>query len=402
MAPEGSSQCNDCPAGEVPSVDKSVCVTCPGGQYASGGKCVKDAPPGANNENAVEGILANNGTPFYIMAIMVVLAGGLGFAVHSSKKMVPGVLILPDTAHVLHFMLNSAGMMSELVLGVAVVSSGMKQLVPFGVMLLLSRVVVGVTPGVMVFTSIFSGSKVPSVDEATGKKALKYYICGDVIVGSSKLYVAVLTLAVIEPTLLAFLPWYDTEMARAARFPTLSFMKRVYIFEMLQLLVTLAAQLCIIFQTHGDGGTFGIIVIMNVCFSAIMLGVKGFDMFLKWGLLRGAAKDEDCEAARNAWKKVQKERSAADDGVELSDVYDDGSEAAADGGSRGNTFVSNNPMHTTSPEATAMEGEERQGLLALFVTREEQHRDREELRQKIQLLERRQDSLERDAQGTIV
>ena len=73
-------------------------------------------------------------------------------------------------------------------------------------MLLLSRVLVGVMPGVMVFTSIFSGSKVPSVDEATGKKALKYYICGDVIVGSSKLYVAVLTLAVIGPTLLAFLP----------------------------------------------------------------------------------------------------------------------------------------------------------------------------------------------------
>ena len=46
--------------------------------------------------------------------------------------------------------------------------------VPFGVMLLLSRVVVGVTPGLVVFASIFSGSKVPLVDETTGKKALKY------------------------------------------------------------------------------------------------------------------------------------------------------------------------------------------------------------------------------------
>ena len=103
-------------------------------------------------------------------------------------------------------MLNSAGMMSELVLGITVMSSGLKQLVPFGVMLLLSRVVVGVTPGLVVFASIFSGSKVPLVDETTGKKALKYYINGDVIVANSKLYVAVLTLAVIEPTLLAFLP----------------------------------------------------------------------------------------------------------------------------------------------------------------------------------------------------
>jgi uncharacterized membrane protein len=206
------------------------------------------------------------------------------------------------------------------------------------------------------------------------------------------------------------LPWYDTDISRIARFPTLEFMKRVYLFEILQLMVTLAAQLGIVFQTQGDGGTFGIIVIMNVAFSVIMLGVKGFDMFLKWGLLRGAAKDEDCEAAQKAWKKIQKERSG-DNGVELSNVYD-GAEATADGDPPRNTFMSDNPMHTTSPGATAMEGEEgeREGLLAVFVTREEQHRDRQELReemrqelrQEIQRLERRQDSLERDAQGAIV
>ena len=143
-------------------------------------------------------------------------------------------------------------------------------------------------------------------------------------------------------------------MSRAARFPTVKFMKRVYLFEVLQLIVTLAAQLCIVFQTQGDGGTFGIIVIMNVAFSVIMLGVKGFDMFLKWGLLRGAAKDEDCEAAQKAWKKIQKERSG-DNGVELSNVYDD-AEATADGDPRRNTFMSDNPMHTISPGATATEG----------------------------------------------
>jgi hypothetical protein len=328
-------------------------------------------------------------------------------------------------------MLNSAGMLTELILSVAVMSSSNEKLAGFGVMLLLSRLVVGATPGVMVFASIFSGSKVPLVDETTGKKALKYYINGDVIVANSKLYVAVLTLAVIEPTLLAFLPWYDTDMSRIARFPTLEFMKRVYLFEILQLMVTLAAQLGIVFQTQGDGGTFGIIVIMNVAFSVIMLGVKGFDMFLKWGLLRGAAKDEDCEAAQKAWKKIQKERSG-DTGVELSNVYDD-AEATADGAPKRDTLFMSNPMHTTPPGATTTEegereeegeGEEREGLLALFATREElyrdreelrqeqhrdreelrqeQHRDREELREEIQRLKRRQDSLEREAQGTIV
>jgi hypothetical protein len=180
-------------------------------------------------------------------------------------------------------------------------------------------------------------------------------------------------------------------------------MKKVYIFEMLQLLVTLVAQVGIIFQTQGEeGGTFGIIVVMNVCFSAVMLCMKGFDMFLKWGLLRGAAKDEDCAAAQKAWKKIQKERSG-DNGVELSNVYDD-AEATADGGPRRNTFMSDNPMHTTiSPGATATvtegeEGEEREGLLAVFATREELR----QMQQEVQRLERRQDSLEREAQGAVV
>jgi hypothetical protein len=47
----------------------------------------------------------------------------------------------------------------------------------------------------------------------------------------------------------------------------------------------------IIFLTQGDeAGTFGIVVVMNVAFFGIMLLMKGFDMFLKWGLLRGASK----------------------------------------------------------------------------------------------------------------
>ena len=110
-------------------------------------------------------------------------------------------------------------------------------------------------------------------------------------------------------------------------------------------------------------------------------------------------------------------------------MYDD-AEATADGAPRRNKFMSDNPMHTISPGAAAVTegegGEEREGLLAVFVTREEQHRDREELRQElrqelqqelrqelqqelrqemrqeIQRLERRQDSLEREAQGAIV
>jgi hypothetical protein len=357
-------------------------VACPGGEKANSGLCVKTN----NNENAVEGVLANNGMPFYIIAIIVVILGGLGFAVHGSKKMVPDVLLLPDIQHVAQFMLNSGGMMSEIVLAIAVITSGRKDIEIFGYVLVASRVIVGATPGVMVFSSIFSGKKVPLVDETTGKKELKYFINGDVIVANGKLYVVMLALSVLEPTLLMFLPWYETDMSRMARFPTVAFMKRVYLFETLQLMVTLAAQLGIIFQTQGeDGGTFGIIVVMNVAFSAIMLGVKGFDMFLKWGLLRGASKNEDCKAAQNAWKNVQKERSGDGSGnregagLELSSLYSGGEGDNESGGTPLRSSFVSNPM-LLAPAATA-EGEgEGDALLARFATREQVAEVREDVR----------------------
>jgi len=395
VAPEGSNQCTDCPDDQVPSSDKSECVSCPEGETATSGLCVKDSKDGvdaSNSEDKLEGVLANNGTPFYIMAILVVMLGGLGFAVHGSKKMVPDVLILSEAAHLLPFMLNSAGMMSEMVLATAVVSSGDQSLLPFGIMLVASRVIVGATPGVMVFSSIFSGKDVPLVDETTGKKALKYFINGDVIVANSKLYVFMLALSVLEPTLLAFLPWYETEISSITRFPTLQFMKRVYFFETLQLMVTLAAQLGIIFQTQvKEGGTFGIIVIMNVAFSGFMLLVKGSDMALKWLVLRGAGKDEDCEAAKNAWKKVEKERSG--EGIELGNVYDRAEDAA--GTPRRDTFTQN-PMLLENAISTARareEEEQEESLLSRFRTEWETRMQAVEDRQSH--IETRQDLFER-------
>jgi hypothetical protein len=301
-------------------------VSCPEGETATSGLCVKNSKDGvdASSGDKLEGVLANNGTPFYIMAIIVVMLGGLGFAVHGTKKMAPGVLLLSEATHLLLFMLNSAGLMSEIVLATAVLSSGDQPLLPFGIMLLLSRMVVGVTPGLTVCASIFSGKDVPLVDETTGKKALKYFIDSDVIVANSKLYVFMLALSMFEPTLLALLPWYETEMSNVARFPTLEFMKQVYVFEVLQLVITLAAQIGITVLTQGDGGTAGILVIMNVVFSVITLFLKGCDMVLKWGLLRGASKNEDCEAAQEARKRVvQLERSVEEAGFSIDSVYSD-------------------------------------------------------------------------------
>jgi hypothetical protein len=240
-------------------------------------------------------------------------------------------------------------------------------------MLFASRLLIGVVPGLTVFMSIFSGKYVDLVDATTGKKALKYYINVDVIVANSKLYVAMLALAIFEPTLLAFLPWYDTEMSQIARFPTITIMRQVYVFEVLQLLVTLAAQLGIIFHTQGDGGTFGIVAIMNVVFSGLMLCLKGFDMFLKWGVLRGASKNTDCEAAQKAWKQTQGARRRVSASLEFTDMYRDRTAEEGESSSRdtipaADSFVPNPMLNNITGSSTRGEGaaspEEHEGLLA--------------------------------------
>ena len=55
------------------------------------------------------------------MAILVVAIAWLGYAIHSTKKQKVGLLLLPDKEHVLQFGLNSAGLISELILGIVLV-----------------------------------------------------------------------------------------------------------------------------------------------------------------------------------------------------------------------------------------------------------------------------------------
>jgi hypothetical protein len=391
VAAEGSTKCSDCPAGEVPAPDKSACVTCPDGEYASGGVCVKEA---STNDNAVEGMLSNSGAPFFIMGILVVVLGALGFAVYSSKKGVADVHLLPDKEHVIQFMVNSGGFISEMILGISVVGSGVQQILGYGIMLLASRLLIGVTPGVMVFASIFSGDDIDLEDKETGEKVLKYYINSDVIMANSKLYVAVLSLSIVEPTLVVYLPWYDTEMSRIARFPTMKFMKIVYCFEFAQMLMTLVAQIGITVMTQGNDGTFGIVVIMNVVFSGLMLCSKGFYMFLNWGLLRGASKDEDSEAMRKRWKKMQRDRTRKTEGLELGAVYDgenEEDENATDGIPARNSYISN-PLLLNIAAASSVSSQEHERLLARFRVVDDRM---EAMVEEMQTIESRTENLEK-------
>jgi hypothetical protein len=172
------------------------------------------------------------------------------------------------------------------------------------------------------------------------------------------------------------MPWYSTEMSRAAKYPTLSFLKMNYLFEILQLSVTLAAQLGIILSTEGQGtGTFTAIVVMNVAYSSLMLCLKIVDMYLKWSLLRGAAKSEDCPAAQEAWKKASgtvgagagDKDSGADSGDASSSSLEMGTLHARPGAagssmsasvrdSNDGSTLTANPMHHVTPTIAAGSG----------------------------------------------
>jgi hypothetical protein len=297
FAKPGSYECKECSNEQVPTVDGGGCVACADDEYITGFQCVKQLSGG----NAYEGVLANNGTPFYIMAILVVALGALGYAISVSKIHVPGLLQLQPREHIIQFAMNSAGLISELILSIAVMSSGNDTVVGYGVIMLLSRLLVAIAPGLMVFRVMFFGGD--AIDK-TGGKSLKYYMNGDIVVANSKLYTVALFLGLFDAPLLSFLPWYESEFSLASKFPTSKFMVTCYAFKLAQLILTLIAQIGIIVVSSRAGNTtdpvFTAIVVLNIVFSCFMVILRSMEMMLKWGLVNGSNKSEESGAANAA------------------------------------------------------------------------------------------------------
>jgi hypothetical protein len=225
----------------------------------------------------------------------------LSVVVHNSKNHDEDSLLqVPLVQHVVKFSLSYAGVISELILCVGVLGARSATVWIYGIALLLSRVVLAAPPGVLLMYAIFCGGEA-SVDEQ-GRRTFKYYLDTTVVTKNTKIYVGVIVLGLFEPPLLAFLPWYRTEFSEAAQFPTLGIMRLCYGFKVLQLVVTLTAQVgLLVLQVHsaeGTDNTAGTIIILNVTFTCINAVFKGFEMFLKSSVLRGTTKSNDCEAAR--------------------------------------------------------------------------------------------------------
>jgi hypothetical protein len=295
---EGSDSkdaCLECPSKNnmVANEQKSGCVVCADGEYASGGDCLKDL----NQGSAIAGVFANEGTPFYVLVIVVLLIAMLSIVVHSSKEKDHALLQLPIGEHLGKFALGYAGVMSELILCAGVLSSGLSSVRIYGLLLLLSRIVVSVPPGAMLMYAIFCSSKL--VDESTGEKTFKYYLDVDTVTKNTKTYMMVIVLGLFEPPLLAFLPWYESEFSVASGFPSLRLMRLCQFFKVLQLVVTLVAQVGLLMAQRGyTDNTAGTIIILNVTFTCVAASIKGFEMFLKSSVLMGAAKSDDSETAK--------------------------------------------------------------------------------------------------------
>lgn len=232
----------------VPNQARDKCVSCNDGEKANQGICIADVTSGS----AINGVLSNNGTPLYVMAIMTVVLASLGLLIHNSKEKVQHLLHQPLAKHMLQFALPSASIMSELILAGSILVSGITQLIVPGVLIMSSRLILGVFPGLYVgYVILFSS--LPSVDSETQTKTFRYFLDIKVTFEYSKPYAVLLLLACLEPPLLSFLPWFQSEFSNVALFPTMGLLRACYTFKFLQLIVTFTGQLMILSYQFTQG-----------------------------------------------------------------------------------------------------------------------------------------------------
>ena len=83
VAGEGAFQCTECDSSknEVPDKHQGACVECSDGEKARNGVCMVIS----NQDQAIQGVFANNGLPFYILIIVALAFGFLGVMIYYDK-----------------------------------------------------------------------------------------------------------------------------------------------------------------------------------------------------------------------------------------------------------------------------------------------------------------------------
>lgn len=220
----------------------------------------------------------------------------------------------------------------------------------------------------MVAYSLTRSTK-PHVDPQSGAKSLQYYVETKKIFMSSKIYTALCILALFDPLLLSFLPWYSSSFSDVSLFPTLSNMKMCLFVKLLQLLLTFVSQIMVaVYDEHQrTDSNFKALLYLNLALSGLTFLVKMAEACMKRGLLAGSGLSEESEAADEAAREqpVLKEGEIASSQggaenetstmfVELADIYPITEDAIS---TNDGLLMEENPMHTTEDNEVAASSE---------------------------------------------
>ena len=303
----------------------SVCTPCDDG-YITESK-------GANDcfaSSSVKGVFANKGAPFYVLAILSTLAGGLGLALFYNKMAYDsdpesldarGVLVQqPLTKHISACFFGTAGFLSELVLAFFALQSGLIQMRVPASMLLISRFLVASVPTLILIFVLVIGR---SVDRSTSTPTTpndeipveigiavqqvpshrldsKFFLHEKLLFTNSKLYVMLLLLALFEPPVISLMPWYLSPFVEVAGFPNMAHLQLFSGAKFAQIVITSVAQIMIgtSVQNRSTGVAFLLLLYLNIIFSVVTFFFRIAEFALKWNILQESDLSDDVSASR--------------------------------------------------------------------------------------------------------
>merc|ERR1711871_836731 len=196
---------------------------------------------------------------------------------------------------------------------------GISDLKAPGIVLFVSRFVVAPTPGLWIaFDTLVSSA--PLIDEESENKRSKYYVHTPLLFSNSKIYAFLLLLSLFEPPLISFLPWYMSNFAKVAFFPTLRHLRICLLVKFVQIVVTSVAQSMILdFQKDTTDSAFLALLYLNIMFSGLTFVFRASEIVLKWGVLTGSDLSNDVSEARQGHEI---DRGSCSD-LEIGTIYTD-------------------------------------------------------------------------------
>lgn len=274
----GATNCAVCGAGLYSSAGASVCSSCSNGKEASSEHTLCVTSSSASG-SVVAGIFANQGTPFYIIAIVTVLCGSFGLFVSYGKQSLASELFLPSLVKVaLDFTLFAVTFGSEMVLASGAVSSSSPALRGFGLLIIGSRCGLGIGPTLWLIFDVSRGKR--STYAPLMHTAHLYQ--------SSKAYGLLMSMTLFEARLLVHFPWMQGSFIRLSGYPTLNLLRLSRGSNVLQIAAIFVGQLGILINQHDtQDSSFFAVLVLNIVFSSAKLLLSLLEIALQLNVLAG-------------------------------------------------------------------------------------------------------------------